>query len=83
MKVKTFNIALPEELVVKADEIAKKEYRSRSELIRESLRTYIEERGEWEQVFRFGEKAMKEMGVKSEEEVDKIVYEFRHKQRSR
>lgn len=83
MKVKTFNIALPEELVVKADELAKKEYRSRSELIRESLRTYIEERGEWKQVFRSGEKAMKEMGIKSEEEVDKIVYGFRHKQKPR
>ena len=83
MKVKTFNIALPEELVVKADEIAKKEYRSRSELIRESLRVYLKDLQEWEEIFEYGKKQGKRMGIKSEEDVDKIVYEFRHGKRTR
>ena len=81
MKTQTLNIALPKDLVSKVDTLAKKEYRSRSELIRESLRSYIEERAQWEQVFASGEKTMKEMDIKSEKEADKIVYEFRHKRR--
>jgi metal-responsive CopG/Arc/MetJ family transcriptional regulator len=83
MNTQTFNIALPEDLVNKADEIAKKEYRSRSELIRETLRTYIEDKEHWEQIFSSGEKAMKDMGIKSEDDVDNIIHEFRHKQKSR
>ncbi|TSC88021.1 MAG: hypothetical protein G01um10147_252 [Microgenomates group bacterium Gr01-1014_7] len=39
----TFNVALPEDLVKKADKVAKKEYRNRSELIREALRNYLQE----------------------------------------
>jgi CopG family transcriptional regulator/antitoxin EndoAI len=82
MNTQTFNIALPEDLVKKADEIAKKEYRSRSELIREALRTYIENKEEWEQIFTAGEKAMKDMGIKTEEEINKIVHDFRHQKKS-
>lgn len=81
MKTQTLNIALPVDLVSKVDDLAKKEYRNRSELIRESLRRYINEREEWGQIFKSGEKAMKEMGIKNEEEVDKTVYDFRHKRK--
>ena len=38
MQTRTLNIALPKELVKKVDEVAKKEYKNRSELIREALR---------------------------------------------
>lgn len=81
MNTQTFNIALPENLVKKADEIAKKEYRSRSKLIREALRNYIQDKEHWEQIFASGDKAMKDMGIKSEDEVDTIVHEFRHKKK--
>lgn len=78
MQTQTLNIALPKELVNKVDEQAKKEYKNRSELIREALRRYLEDKSDWQQIFAAGEKAMKEMGITSEEEVDKIVYEYRH-----
>lgn len=41
MSIQTINISLPVELVKKADKTAKREYRNRSELIREALRVYI------------------------------------------
>lgn len=41
MNTQSFNIVLPRELVEKTDELAKKEYRNRSELIREAVRLYI------------------------------------------
>jgi len=77
MQTQTLNISLPTQLVKKVDQVAKKEYRNRSELIRQALRTYLERRIAWDRIFEAGEKAAKKMGIKSEEEIDKIVYEFR------
>lgn len=78
MQVQTFNIALPKDLVKKVDQVARKEYRNRSELIREALRVYLKDKSEWDEIFRYGKKAGKRLGIKSEEDVDRIVYEFRH-----
>lgn len=82
MQTQTLNIALPKELLKKVDEVAKREYKNRSELIRTALFAYLKDQEEWNQIFKAGEKAMKDMGIKSEEEVNKIVYEFRHKRKS-
>ena len=78
MQSQTLNIALPKELVKKVDQAAKKEYKNRSELIREALRVYLKDLEEWEQLFRAGRKAGKKAGIKSEADVDRIVYEYRH-----
>ena len=83
MLTQTLNIALPVELVKKVDTVAKKEYRNRSELIREALRIYLEDKEEWNDIYRLGEKVMREMGIKNEDEVDEIVYEYRHSRKSR
>jgi len=78
MATQTLNIALPEELVKKVDEAAKKEYKNRSELIREALRVYLKDMEEWEDLFKYGREIGKKMGIRSEKDVDKIVYEYRH-----
>ncbi len=83
MQTQTLNIALPRALVERVDARAKKEYRSRSEFIREALRVNLTDLEEWEGIFTEGQKAMKKMGIKSEKEVDDIVYEFRHKRKPR
>ncbi len=82
MQTQTLNIALPKDLVKRVDMVAKKEYRNRSELIREALRIYMERRSAWNKIFEAGEKAARRIGIKSEEEVDKIVYKFRHGKKS-
>lgn len=83
MQTQTLNISLPKDLVKRVDEVANKEYRNRSELIREAVRRYLEDQKEWDQIFKAGEKAMQKMGIKSEEEVDRIVYEYRHGRKPR
>lgn len=83
MQTQTFNIALPKELVKKVDEVAKKEYRNRSELIREALRVYLVKMDRWEQIFKAGRQAVKRMGIKNEKEIDDIVYKFRHGRKPR
>lgn len=79
----TLNIALPRSLVKKVDALAKEEYRNRSELIREALFAYLKDKAEWQQIYATGERAMEKMGIKSKEEIDQIVYEYRHGRKAR
>lgn len=81
MKTKTFNIALPAELVKKIDQKSKAEYRNRSEFIREAVRIYLARKERWADLFAYGQKIGRKMGIKSEEEVNRIVYEYRHGKR--
>jgi len=82
MQVKTLNIALPGELIEKVDEVAKREYKNRSEFIRQALTTYLRDTGKWEQIFKAGREAGRKVGIKSEADVDRIVYEYRHGKKS-
>lgn len=78
MKTKTFNIALPAALIKKIDETAEKEYRNRSELIREAVRIYLQDKEEWAEIFEYGKSLAKKKGIKSEREINEIVARFRH-----
>ena len=60
------------------DLVATNEYRNRSELIREAVRIYLEDKLEWDDIFEFGRKAAKKAGIKREEDVTRIVQEYRH-----
>lgn len=83
MGSKTLNIVLPEELLKQTDALAKKEFRNRSELIREALRQYVQktEQEEWEDLLRYGQARGRKLGIKSEEDVAKIVQDFRRENR--
>ncbi len=83
MQTQTVNIALPKDLVKKVDKAAKKESRNRSELICAALSAYLIKIDKWEQIFKAGREAAKKMGIKSEQQIDDIVYEFRHGRKPR
>lgn len=51
----TVNISFQENLLADIDRLARKERRSRSELVREAARLYIERRKRWNQIFALGE----------------------------
>ncbi|MCR4277539.1 MAG: ribbon-helix-helix domain-containing protein [Candidatus Berkelbacteria bacterium] len=78
MNTKTFNIVLPKDLVAKVDIAAKKEYRNRSELIREALRVYLKDQQEWAEIFEYGRAQARKLGVTSEADIDEIVTDYRH-----
>ena len=82
MQTQTFNIALPKDLVKAVDRQAKKEFKNRSELIRDLLQKHLERKEKWERIFAYGRRKGKEMGIKSEKDIDRIVYEFRHGRKS-
>jgi metal-responsive CopG/Arc/MetJ family transcriptional regulator len=55
MAVLTVNISFQEDLLDQIDKIAQNEARTRSELIREAARIYIERKKKWESIFSYGE----------------------------
>ncbi len=54
MKSSTVNISFNNELLRKIDRVAREESRSRSELIREAARGYIDRKLRWKQIFDSG-----------------------------
>ncbi len=78
MKGKTLNIALPAELVKEVDRAARKEYKNRSEFIREALYRYLKDVEEREELFTYGQSVARRLGIRDEKQVNKIVSEYRH-----
>ena len=54
---KTVNLSLQDSLLRELDRIARAESRSRSELIREAARMYIERKRQWRDIFALGDAA--------------------------
>ena len=50
----TVNISFQKKLLEEIDETARRESRSRSELLREAARAYVQRRQQWDQVFELG-----------------------------
>lgn len=72
---KVITFSLPPKMVKKIEELKKKEGRTRSELLREALRRYIEDQ-EWKKILRYGRMQAKKKSI-SEEQVEDIVDEYR------
>lgn len=68
-------ISLSPNLLRKAEKAAKEEQRTRSELLREALRQYLENR-EWRKIYRYGERRARTLGL-DEGEVERLVDEMR------
>ena len=68
---KTITLSLPPEMVDKIEELMKEEGRTRSELLREALRRYAEER-EWKKIYRYGEMKAREKGI-TEDQIEDII----------
>jgi Arc/MetJ-type ribon-helix-helix transcriptional regulator len=79
---KTVSITLPPELLLKAQEIARREHRTMSELMREALRTYVAaskqvDRQAWDKLLERTRAHGRALGINSEEDVDRILGEYR------
>lgn len=72
---KLITISLSSGLLKKAEKAAREENRTRSELLREALRRYLEER-EWRRIYRYGETRARKLGV-DEEDIEQLVDDVR------
>ena len=81
MAVATVNISFQEDLLRQIDRIAQNEARTRSELIREAARIYIERKKKWESIFAYGESISSKYKF-TEEEINTEIRRYR-KEKSR
>jgi CopG family transcriptional regulator/antitoxin EndoAI len=68
----TVNISFNRELLAEIDKTAKQEARTRSELIREAARLYIDRKSRWERIFAFGSRQVQRLGLREEDVADEI-----------
>ena len=59
----TFNLSFQNTLIAEVDELARRESRSRSELLREAARLYIERQKRWDALFTLGDSVVRESGL--------------------
>ena len=78
MGIATVNISFQEDLLKQIDLVAKAETRSRSELIREAARMYIERKKRWQSIFSYGEDLAADRGIR-ETDVLKELKRLRRK----
>lgn len=79
MKTKIINISISDRLLSDADDLAQKEYRSRSELFREALRSYILARKNLNLIYSYGSKQAKKQKI-TKKNLNQKISEFRMKQ---
>ena len=73
---KLLTLSLPPEMFKKVEQLVKEENKTKSELFREALRRYINDK-RWQQIRQWGLKASQELGVSTGEEVDELIHQYR------
>ena len=76
MALATVNISFSTEILKQIDEVAKQEARTRSDLIREAARLYIERKKKWESIFTYGESLAKKYNF-TEDDINKEIKNYR------
>jgi CopG family transcriptional regulator / antitoxin EndoAI len=75
---KTLSITLPPEMLARAEELARKENRTMSELVREALRHYERQRW-WDEINAYGRKSAASVRVRDEGDVVSAVHSARRR----
>lgn len=82
METKLINFTIPKKLLQRVDALAKKELRSRSELLREAIRAYLEEQRQRRDNFEAIIKTAQRINL-SEKEAMKLAEEAKRWARSK
>ena len=71
-----WTVSIPPLLSKEAVKVAKEEYRTRSELVREALRRYLENRT-LDRIRRKLNKRLQALGIKNEQDIERLIDEGR------
>ncbi|MCD6335010.1 MAG: ribbon-helix-helix protein, CopG family [Candidatus Latescibacteria bacterium] len=82
MSTATVNVSFQESLLSDIDQVARKESRTRSELLREAVRLYIERKRRWDQIFAYGRSKVIENNL-SEADIAQEISSYRTQRRRR
>ncbi|MDR0315560.1 MAG: ribbon-helix-helix protein, CopG family [Treponema sp.] len=81
MSVSTVNISFQNDFLLQIDQIASSESRSRSELIREAVRLYIDQKREFERIFSIGRQIGSTLDIAEEDIMPEIKKYRKSKQK--
>ncbi len=73
---KIMTLSLPPEMAKEVETLVKEENRTKSELFREALRKYINDK-RWQQIRQWGMKTSLELDIATEEDVNKLIQNHR------
>lgn len=76
MSLNTVNISFDTDFLKEIDIIAKKESRTRSELIREAIRLYIEKKEKWDLIFNYAASHARNKKL-TEDDIQSEITKFR------
>ena len=82
MSTTTVNISFQKDLLGEIDRMAQEESRSRSELLREAARVYIQRKRRWKDIFAMGRQIAETRGLTAED-VTKEIKAYRKSKASR
>ncbi|HCE46074.1 MAG TPA: CopG family transcriptional regulator [Lentisphaeria bacterium] len=82
MNTSTVNISFQKNLLSEIDMVAKREHRTRSELLREAARAYIDQKQRWDGIFSYGESIANSRKL-SEDDVSREIAQLRTEKKSR
>ena len=68
----TVNVSFQDDLLSAIDDVAKDEARTRSELLREAARMYIERKQRWGQIFSYGKQQASKKNLREKDIMDEI-----------
>jgi metal-responsive CopG/Arc/MetJ family transcriptional regulator len=72
---RTITVSLPANVVEELDKMAREENTTRSQILRTAIDQYSRSGRIWKQIYKWGEEAAKDLGIKTEEDVDRLIHE--------
>ena len=72
---KVTSLSLPPKLLRQAERLARREGRTKSELLREALRRYVAD-SRWKELQEFGRSQVRKLGIE-ESDVERLMDEYR------
>ena len=76
-RTKIVNLSLPPEIYEEVKRLAELKGTSKSEILREALKRYIASEARWLRIRRWGEETALKLGIKDEDDVDRLIHEMR------
>lgn len=77
MDSQMINFSIPKPMLKRLDTLAKYDMSTRSEVIRDSLRAYLQQRQSWDNLAAYGRRQAQKFGIKNEDDVERVIDEVR------
>jgi predicted transcriptional regulator len=77
IETKIVSVSLPKDIYEQMEEFANMMKASESDIMSEARKQYMASEKRWQHIRRRGEETAKAFGIKNEDDVDKIIHDFR------